>query len=205
MRKPFHDILHPPEVKGDGRRRYWIAVVAWLAIAISILFILGGMLLAAVAVLEEKMGTEALRPYDIWLFMLVILVGIVSALLGDQLWGKLFVKSGYLSPEAVIRIRTNRAPTAKGEIIHRRISLTLSILIPVFLVCVGWYLHSWWMTGLAALVGIWLVISVRSGWKRADAMIAGNEPLPSRFEGVTKDLGNLRNSDKTKNPLNPDS
>lgn len=195
MRKPFHDILHPPEVKGGAQRRYWIAIVAWLVIALTMLFILGEVLLAAVAALEERIGSEALRPYDIWLFMLVILTGIASVLLGDQLWGRLFVKSGYLSPDAVIRIRTNRAPTAKGEKIHRRISLSLSVLIPVSLVSVGWYLHSWWMMGLAALVGVWLFVSVWAGWKKADAMIAGNESLPSEFKGVADDLDNLKNSD----------
>lgn len=188
MRKPFHDILHPPEVKGGGQRRYWIAVVAWFVMMFAMLFTLGGALLAAVSALEARMGTEALRPYDTWLLISVMLTGVASILLSDQLWGKLFVKSGFLSPEAVIRIRTNRAPTAKGEKIHRRISLSLSILIPIFLVCVGWYLHSWWMMGLAALVGVWLFVSVWAGWKKADAMIAGNESLPSEFKSVADDL-----------------
>lgn len=188
MRKPFHDILHPPEVKGGGQRRYWIAVVAWFAMMFAMLFILGGVLLAVVAALEARIGTEALRQYDTWLLISVMLTGVASILLSDQLWGKLFVKSGYLSPEAVIRIRTNRAPTAGGEQIHRRISLSLSILVPIFLICVGWYLHSWWMMGLAALVGVWLFVSVWAGWKKAGAMIAGNESLPSEFKGVADDL-----------------
>lgn len=188
MRKPFHDILHPPEVKGGGQRRYWIAVMAWFVMMFAMLFILGGVLLAVVAALEARIGTEALRQYDTWLLISVMLTGVASILLSDQLWGKFFVKSGYLSPEAVIRIRTNRAPTARGEQIHRRISLSLSILIPIFLICVGWYLHSWWMMGLAALVGVWLFVSVWAGWKKADAMIAGNESLPSEFKGVADDL-----------------
>jgi len=140
------------------------------------------------------MGTEALRPYDTWLLFSVMLIGVASIFLSDQLWGKLFVKSGYLSPEAVIRIRTNRAPTAKGEKVHRRISLSLSVLIPVFLIGVGWYLHSWWMMSLAALVGVWLLVSVWAGWKNADAVIAGNAPLPSEFEGVANDLDKPKDS-----------
>lgn len=191
MRKPFQDILHPPEVKGKGQRRYWIAVVAWFVMMLLMLATLGGILLIIVTALENKMGSDVLRPYDMWILMSVILTGIASILLSDQLWGKLFVKSGFLSPEAAIRIRTNRAPTAKGEKIHRRISLSLSILIPVFLVYVGWYLHSWWMMGLAALVGVWLFVSVWAGWKKADDMIVGDLQPPADLEKrVTHELNN---------------
>ncbi|MCL5061189.1 MAG: hypothetical protein M1449_12405 [Candidatus Thermoplasmatota archaeon] len=196
MRKPFHDFLNPPEVKGGGQRRYWIAVVAWLVMMLTTLIILSGILLAVVAILETRMGTEALRPYDMWLFMSLIFVLIASILLSDQLWGRLFVKSGYLSPEAVVRIRTNRAPTAKGEKIHRRISLSLSILIPVFLVCVGWYLHSWWMMGLAALLGVWLFVSVWAGWKKADAMIEGKLPPPEGADRVLRDIEHQAEEDE---------
>jgi hypothetical protein len=195
MRKPFHDILNPPEVKGGEHQLYWIAAVAWLVIVLTMLMALEGGLFAVVSALEKQMGMEALRPYETWVLMSGLFAVIVGVLLGDQLWGKLFVKSGYLSQEAVIRIRTNRAPTAKGEKIHRRISLSLSILIPIFLVCVGWYLHSWWMMGLAALVGVWLFVSVWAAWKNADAVIAGNAPLPSEFEGVADDLDKPKKSD----------
>lgn len=189
MRKPFHDILHPPEVKGGGQRRYWIAVVAWLVMMQIMLAASGGILFAVVTALEDRMGTEALRPYETWILMSLLFTGMASILLSDQLWGKLFVKSGYLSPEAAIRIRTNRAPTTKGERIHRRISLSLSVLIPVFLIYVGWYLDSWWMMGLAFLVGVWLFVSVWAGWKGADAMIAGDLQPPADLEKrVTHEL-----------------
>lgn len=176
-----------------------------MVLTLTMLMTLEGVLFVVVSALEERMGTEALRPYETWILMSGLFAVVISALLGDQLWGRLFVKSGYLSPEAVIRIRTNRAPTAKGEKIHRRISLSLSILIPIFLVGVGWYLNSWWMMGLAALVGIWLSVSVWAGWKKADAMIAGTESLPSEFKGVADDLDNLKNSDKTEKPEHSDN
>lgn len=167
--------------------------MAWFVMMLTTLMILEGGLFVVVNALEKRMGTVALRPYETWILMSGLFTVVVSILLGDQLWGKLFVKSGFLCSEAVIRIRTNRAPTAKGEKIHRRISLSLSVLIPVFLFYVGWYLQSWWMMGLAALVGIWLFVSVWAGWKGADAMIAGDLQPPADLEKrVTHELDDKR-------------
>lgn len=194
MRKPFHEILHPPEVKGAQQYRYWIAVMGWLVLVIMVAALVGILGYLAVVSIEAKFGTEGLRPYEMWIlgFLLLGLGG--SIFLGDFLWGLAFIKTGYLSREAVIRIRTNRAPTARGEHIHRRISLSLSLLIPVALIWVGWYLKSWWMMSLMFLLGAWLFWSIWAGWKNADAMNAGNAPLPSEFEGVTDDLDKPKGS-----------
>ena len=188
MPKPFHDILHPPEVQGRQLRRYWIAVAGWFVLMLLGILLLGGLVLIAVYLLESRFGTTALDPYEMWIFGGMLVSGGLGIFLGDWIWRRLFVKTGYLSREAVIRIRTNRAPTTRGERIHRRLSLSLSLLIPVFLVWVGWYLDSDWMMGLMALLGVWLFVSVRAGWKKVDAMSTGKEPMPQRLERVADDL-----------------
>jgi hypothetical protein len=192
-RKPFQGILHPPEVKGTQQRRYWIAVAGWFIFILLGIAILGGLELWAIYLLEHQLGSNALTDVlgfdEIWLLAGTLMIGVLGIFLGDYLWGLLFIKTGYLSREAVIRIRTNRAPTARGEGIHRRISLSLAVLIPVALVWVGWYLESWWMMSLMLLLGVWLFWSVWSGWQNADAMAAGNQELPPDLEKrVTHDL-----------------
>lgn len=187
MHKYFHNILHPPEVEGSQQKRYWVAVACWFFLVV-LSIMLPGILGYFVAVsLEENLGSDALRPYEMW--VLTILLGLIGGgvFIGNYLWSLIFVKTGFLSPEAVIRIQTNRAPSAKGERIHRRISLSLSVLIPVFLIYVGWYLHSWWFMAVAALLGIWLFISVWAGWKEADALIASSWSLSSAYDRTTRD------------------
>lgn len=186
MRKPFHEILHPPEVKGAQQHRYWIAVAGWFALILLGIAILGGLELWAVYLIEHRLGPNALTGVlgidEIWLLAGTLMIGVLAIFLGDFLWGLVFIKTGYLSREAVIRIRTNRAPTARGEHIHRRISLSLAVLIPVALVWVGWYLESWLMMGLMLLLGVWLFWSIWAGWQNADAMVNGNQELPPDLE-----------------------
>lgn len=133
---------------------------------------------------ERQFGAAALNAdgTDIWILGGFIVSVVLGIFLGDYLWGLLFVGTGYLSREAVIRIRTNRAPTTRGERIHRRMSLTLSALIPAALVWVGWYLDAWWVMGLAILLGGWLSLSIWAAWKSAHAMVAGNLELPADLE-----------------------
>jgi hypothetical protein len=194
MRKPFYEILHPAEVKGAQRGRYWIAVGGWFFLVVLLLMLFGVLGYLLVIVLETNLGADALRAYEMWALAILLALMGGSIFLGDYLWGLLFIKTGFLSSEAVIRISTNRAPTVKGEKIHSRISFSLSILIPLFLIGVGWYLHSWWFMALAGLLGVWLFISVWAGWKNADALIAGDEPLPSELDGVPDDPNNPKKS-----------
>ena len=97
MRTPFHEILHPPEVRGQQQRRYWIAVVGWLVLVILVVALVGILGYLAVVSLKAKFGTDGLRPYEMWIlgFLLAGLGG--SIFLGDYLWGLLFVSTGYLS------------------------------------------------------------------------------------------------------------
>lgn len=194
MRKPFHEILHPPEVKGAQQHRYWIAVMGWLVFALFGFLFFVGLEALLMFLYERRFGATALGAQGEWILGGVLISGVLGVFLGDFLWGLAFIKTGYLSRATVIRIRTNRAPTARGEHIHRRISLSLSLLIPVALIWVGWYLKSWWMMSLMFLLGVWLFWSIWAGWKNADAMNAGNAPLPSEFEGVTDDLDKPKGS-----------
>jgi hypothetical protein len=178
MHKPFHDVLHPPELQGRERHRYWNAVVGWfvltMGVAGSILFLLSQM----IAWIESRQGTEALRPFESWILSGLLLGLVISILLGDYLWGKVFVKSGYLSPAAAIRLRTNRAPTARGERVHRRLSLTLAAMIPLLFSGVAWYLETYWLIAVALVFGAWFVLMIRAGWQQADDMMAGQAPYP---------------------------
>lgn len=104
----------------------------------------------------------------------LVLVG-SCVFLGDYLWTKIFVSSGYLNNATVIRMRTNRAPTAKGERIHRKISLGLGVLIPAFIGGLGWYGEPYWLIPLAMVFSLWLLVSLLGGWSRSDATIEGRE------------------------------
>lgn len=184
MHKPFHDILHPPELQGRERRRYWIAVGGWFVFVLSGVGISGSILLAVVAHLEGTYGSNFMTTVfgiaddqaDAWLLATLLLVGVSSILLGDYLWGKAFVKSGYLSPAAAIRIRTNRAPTARGERAHRKLSLSLAVLIPLGIAGLGWYAEQYWLIPFMLVLGLWLFKSVWAGWQQSDDMLAGRAP-----------------------------
>jgi hypothetical protein len=111
----------------------------------------------------------------LWGMLACVFIGVF---LGDYLWGKAFVKSGYLSPAAAIRIRTNRAPTARGERAHRRLSLSLSVLIPLGIAGVGAYAGQYWLIPFMLILGLWLFVSLRAGWQQADDLMAGKAPYP---------------------------
>ena len=142
----------------------------------------GSILLAVVQHLESAYGSEFMATVfglaDEWLLAMVILIVFLSIFLGDYLWGKVFVKSGYLSPAAAIRIRTNRAPTARGERVHRRLSLTFAAMIPLLFSGVAWYLEAYWLIAVAWVFGAWFFLMIRAGWQQADDMMAGQAPYP---------------------------
>lgn len=178
MHKPFHDVLHPPELQGRERRRYWIAVAGWFVFMLLGIGGVGGVALTIILVLEAKIGTDGLKSYEGLVLGFGLLNIVISIFLGDYLWGKVFVKSGYLSPAAAIRIRTNRAPTARGEHIHRRLSLTYAALIPLLFSGVAWYLETYWLIAVILPFGAWFVLMIWAGWQKADAMMAGQVPYP---------------------------
>lgn len=182
MHKPFHDVLHPPELQGRERRRYWIAVGGWFVFTIGGIGFYGYILVLIAEYLERAYGDnfmmEAFGLADQWLLAAVLLVGVISIFGGDYLWGKVFVKSGYLSPAAAIRIRTNRAPTSRGERVHRKLSLSLAVLIPLGIAGLGAYAGQYWLIPFMLILGLWLFVSLWAGWKQSDAMIVGQAPYP---------------------------
>jgi hypothetical protein len=209
MHKPFHDVLHPPELQGRERRRYWIAVGGWFVFTIGGIGFYGSILLAVVAHLEGTYGTNFMTivfgiaddQADKWLLAAGLLVVVISFFGGDYLWGKVFVKSGYLSPAAAIRIRTNRAPTARGERIHRRLSLTYAALIPLLFMGVAWYLETYWLIPVVLVLGVWFVRIIWTGWKQSDAMIAGEAPYPEdEVKRVLHDIDPQQHRDGEQRP-----
>lgn len=178
MHKPFHDVLHPPELQGRERRRYWIAVGGWFVLTMACLALSLTLWIGVLVLIEGESflsDRTPAKPYGLWGVLVCVVVG---AFLGDYLWGKVFVKSGYLSPAAAIRIRTNRAPTARGERIHRRLSLTYAALIPLLFSGVAWYLETYWLIAVILPFGAWFVLMIWAGWQKADAMMAGQVPYP---------------------------
>lgn len=182
MHKPFHDVLHPPELQGRERRRYWTAVGGWFVFTIGGIGFYGSILLFIAKYLERSYGGNfmmaAFGLADEWLLAAVLLICVISFFGGDYLWSKVFVKSGYLSPAAAIRIRTNRAPTARGERGHRRLSLSLSVLIPLGIAGLGVYAGQYWLIPFMLILGLWLFVSIRAGWQQADDMMAGEASYP---------------------------
>jgi len=178
MHKPFHDVLHPPELQGRERRRYWIAVGGWFVFTMTCLVLSLALWIGILVLIEGESffsDKTPAKPYGLWGVLACVVIG---AFLGDYLWGKAFVKSGYLSPAAAIRIRTNRAPTARGERAHRKLSLSLAVLIPLGIAGLGVYARQYWLIPLMMIMGLWLFISLWAGWKQSDAMIEGQAPYP---------------------------
>jgi len=195
MHKPFYDVLHPPELQGRERRRYWVAVGGWFVFMLSGMGLCFGGLAGAIWALQSTYGDEVFAN-DNWVLWSGLLCGVIGILLGDYLWGKVFVKSGYLSPAAAIRIRTNRAPTARGERAHRKLSLSLAVLIPLGIAGLGAYAGQYWLIPFMLILGLWLFKSIWAGWQQSDAMIAGQAPYPDdEVKRVLHDIDPEQNRD----------
>lgn len=194
MRKPFQEVLHPPELKGLERRRYWIAAACWLPCVLMCMWGSYYLLVGAFSWIYGDGFTKGNEAGNVVLWSSLALVG-TCVFLGDYLWTKIFVSSGYLSNSTVIRLRTNRAPTAKGERIHRKLSLSLGILIPAFIAGLSWYVEQYWLIPLAMIFGLWLFVSLLGGWRRSDAIVEGREAY-SKSEADRVLLGLERRGDK---------
>ena len=166
MRINLQEILQPPELRGADKQRYWIAIFSWFALLIGVIIILASVLIVIVIWVENTYGEEYLGAHG-WALSALFACAILSVLIGDHLWGRLFVKSGYLSRAALIRISTNRFPTKKSERNQRRASVALSILAPALLGLAGWYWQSYWVMGGAVVFLIWLYVSIRNAWLKA--------------------------------------
>jgi hypothetical protein len=191
MRRPLQEILHPAELKSGDRRRYWLAVAAWFGLQVGVLCAWGGVLLLMVWLIESRIGPEKLLPYEDALLIAVLVSIIVGAILTDYLWYRFFIRSGYLSDAAAIRLLSNRAPTLHGERRHRWLGQAVLLLIYGVLGFMAIMARQWWVLVMVAPLAVWGVFLIRNSWKETDAMLAGG-PVPSasreRIEYIQKAL-----------------
>jgi hypothetical protein len=174
-------ILHPPELKGRERLRYWLAVSAFLPIAATLLLLTGGGVVLVLWSLETSLGEEAVAPYVEFFMFSILVCGLMSVFLGDRLWTRLFLKSGYLSDAAAIRILSNRAPTRKGERRHRWLGQAILLLIYGILGGMAVWGGQWWVLVIVVPLAVWGVFLIRNAWKDVDSMLAGG-PIPPESE-----------------------
>ena len=202
-RKPFQEILHPPELHGKEKRQYWLAVGGWFACVFG-LMILSGMLLMAVAYGMERIFDEKfLQAYGLW-FLGVGLGGMLASfILGHCLWTRLFVKSGYLSDASVIRIMSNRAPTKTSERNHRSIAYSIPVLIGGFFAWIAWREQAYWGVLGSVAFGGWLLFSVWSGWKQSDADKQSGQISSPEVEKCARNIQKVLD-ERSGKPDNPD-
>ncbi|MCL5059794.1 MAG: hypothetical protein M1449_04330 [Candidatus Thermoplasmatota archaeon] len=184
MLKSVQTILHPPELKGRERRRYWIAVGGWFAVILGLLSILGSALLLVVGWLEGHFGTAALSPYGSLILACVLIIGVASVLGGDRLWLRLFILSGYLSDAATIRLMSNRAPSAVSERRHRWLGPALLIVIYGMVGFMGFMARQWWVLFVALPLLVWGLYLIRNAWKQADEMLSGGAIPPESEDRI---------------------
>lgn len=181
MLKSVQAILHPPELKGRERRRYWLAVAGWLAITLSLLLVMGGGLLGIVWLCELVWGA-AYRQYEELALLGLLIGGVVSVIYGDRLWYRLFIRSGYLSDAATIRLLSNRAPTRVSERRHRWLGQAwLLAIYGIFGFIAVWH-EQWWVLVIVVPLAIWGVFLIRNAWKEADDMLKGGTIPPAAEE-----------------------
>lgn len=183
MLKSVHTILHPPELKGRERRRYWLAVTGWfvstvlggVGTAIPYIIFLAWSETNAPRIIEFIDQNQILVPIGI------ILLFIGGCFAGNYIWYRLFILSGYLSDAAAIRILSNRAPTKTSERRHRWLGqVVLLFIYGTFGLIAVWH-RQWWVLAIVVPLVIWGVVLIRNAWKEADAMLEGGS-IPSDSE-----------------------
>ena len=187
-RKPFQEILHPPELRGKEKRRYWLAVGGWFACTFGFLVLSGAVIMMVTYYAVLIFGESRMSKHSLWFLGVGLVVMIAAFILGDRLWGRLFTKSGYLSDAAVIRIMTNRAPTKTSERGHRAIGYSIPILIGGFIAWIAWREQAYWGVLGAVAFGGWLLFSVWSGWKQSDAIKQSEQTLSPDVEKRARDI-----------------
>lgn len=181
MLKSLEIILHPPELKGKDRRRYWLAVGGWFLLLILTLVALFCMLYGVMMVLEPYLQG---MPIKETVLVLVIVVGVGGVILSDRLWSRIFIQSGYLSDAAAIRILSNRAPTQTSERRHRWLGQAVLLIIYGtfgFMAVMG---KQWWVLVIVVPLAIWGVFMIRNAWKEADVMLEGGAIPPASEERI---------------------
>lgn len=182
MLKSVQTILHPPELKGKERRRYWLAVGGWFGCLIGLLGIFFSIFFAFLYILEKIFGEPFLNElHAAWFLIPMCAGGIVTIILSDRLWSHLFIKSGYLTDAAAIRILSNRAPTQTSERRHRWLGQAVLLFIyGTFGLIAVWH-RQWWVLVIVVPLALWGVFLIRNAWKEADQMLKGG-PIPSASE-----------------------
>ena len=182
MLKPVQAILHPPELKGKDRRRYWLAVVAWLFFMMMSLVLAGAAVGGIGYAIQSYYGEAFLNSYAVGILLVPFVIAIpIAILLSDNIWSHLFIHSGYLSDAATIRILSNRAPTRKSERRHRWFGQALMLVIYGGVGIWAILSEQWWMLVIVVPLGVWGIFLIRNAWKDADRMLEGG-PIPPASE-----------------------
>lgn len=197
MLKSVDFILHPPELRGRDRWRYWLSAIAWLVIIVSCMTALNGLLYLIAWMLIEIYGEEGVSKYE-ELFLVVGIINVIIGVLGgDRIWSRLFIQTGYLSDAATIRVLSNRAPTITGERRHRWLGQAILLVVYVGIGIAAMMAKQWWLLIIVVPLGVWGIFLVRSAWKDAENMLSGG-PIPpaseERIEYIEKVLDERRKS-----------
>lgn len=178
MLKGVETVLHPPELKGKDRRRYWLAVGGWFGLLVGILT---GLLVGFYLVLAPIEKSFPNLPFKEIVLIGGIAIVIGGAILSDRLWSRLFIQSGYLSDAAAIRILSNRAPTRTSERGHRWLGQAALLIIYGTLAVMAVMAKQWWVLIVVVPLASWGIFLIRNAWKEADQMLAGGA-IPSASE-----------------------
>lgn len=170
-RKPFQEMLHPPDLRGKEKRGYWLAA-GWFACTFGLLVLPGTVIIAVTYGMERVLDEEFLKAHGLWFLGATLVVMIAAFILGNGLSGHLFTRFGYLSDAAVIRIMSNRVPTKASERNHRSIGYSIPILIGGFLAWIAWREQAYW--------GVLIAIAFGAGFFSQSGRIGSNQMPLSR-------------------------
>lgn len=182
MLRSVQAILHPPELKGPERRRYWVAVVGWFGCMLGMLCVFFLLYFGVFYLLERAFGQSFLNNLNAgWVLVPMGAGGVITIQLSDHVWYRLFVLSGYLSDAATIRILSNRAPTQVSERRHRWIGPAVLLLIYGTFGTISVMHRQWWVLVIVVPLALWGVFLIRNAWKEVDTMLQGG-PIPAASE-----------------------
>lgn len=177
-------ILHPSELKGRDRRRYWVAVATWLVLVLALFALFSAVLILGTWLLISAFGEEIFKPYEHLFLVAIIVNGVAGVFLGDRVWLYLFIKCDYLSDAALIRILSNRAPTRKDERRQRWIGQVVLLLIYGTLGVMAIVSGQWWVLVFAVPLAIWGVVWLLKEWSETENVLAGGPMRPESEERI---------------------
>lgn len=184
MRRSVDIILHPPELNGKERWRYWLSVTAWLILMLVSISLLNGLTYFGLWALIKAYGEGAVSAYEVIILIIGILNVIIGVVVGDRIWSRLFIQSGYLPDSATIRILSNRAPTQTSERRHRWLGQAILLLVYGGMGVAAAMAKQWWALIVVIPLGVWGVFLMRNAWKESDAMLKGGAIPPASEERI---------------------